>query len=224
MAKREADLIGHFGARGSGKTFSAQQRVRKAPMRRLLVFDPVHQWGEFGTVTGSLQEVLAMMRNNGRWAQSFKIVYRPPDIGAVKIQDKRAPYSVHAFESLCRFAFRCEKMRLVGEELDLVTKAGWSGPHWQAMALRGRHAEIEAIGISQRPALVDKNFYSNASIIRTGRLNDDNDLKRLASALRVPLTEVAALVGYEAIERDMTTGAIVRFDEKGKKKRQPRRR
>ena len=78
------------------------------------------------------------------------------------------------------------------------------------VTLKGRHKGLTVYGNSQRPASIDKNFFGNATIIRTGRLNFAADVKVLANVLQVQALEVQSLQPLEYIERDMGTGAISR--------------
>lgn len=74
----------------------------------------------------------------------------------------------------------------------------------------GRHKGMAIIGASQRPASIDKDFWGNASTVRTGRLNFKADIETLANILHVPKQDITALMPLEFIERDMNSGLIKR--------------
>jgi hypothetical protein len=97
---------------------------------------------------------------------------------------------------------------MVVEELQMVTRPERAPPAWSSCTLRGRHRELAIFGVSQRPAHVDKNFFANATWIRTGRLNCEDDQRCLANVLAVPRPVIAGLVGHQWIARDMLTGAL----------------
>jgi hypothetical protein len=72
--------------------------------------------------------------------------------------------------------------------------------------MRGRHKGMTVIGASQRPASIDKHFFGNATIVRTGRLNFAADIKVLANVLHVPGSHILSLAPLEFFQRDMQTG------------------
>jgi hypothetical protein len=81
------------------------------------------------------------------------------------------------------------------------------------MTLAGRSEALTIYGTSQRPACIDKNFFSNCTRIRSGRLNFEDDIKTMARVLKVKPDQVDSLLPLQYIERDMntqktTTGAV----------------
>ncbi len=66
------------------------------------------------------------------------------------------------------------------------------------------------IGLSQRPAGVDKDFFSNCSFVRSGRINYSSDAKAIADVLGVKKDDITNLNEYEYIQRNMFTGEITR--------------
>lgn len=111
---------------------------------------------------------------------------------------------------LCRIAYAAGECWLVVDELSLVTKPGWAPPGWADCSMRGRHKGMTVIGASQRPASIDKHFFGNASIVRTGRLNFAADIKVLANVLHVPGADISNLQPLEFVQRDMQTGSVQR--------------
>lgn len=95
---------------------------------------------------------------------------------------------------------------MIAEELQRVVTASHAPEYWAELIQTGRKFGASVIAASQRPAEIDKTFFSNATIIRTGRLNYQDDRVTLARVLDVPLERVAQLAGTEYLERDLLAG------------------
>lgn len=59
------------------------------------------------------------------------------------------------------------------------------------------------------PASIDKHFFGNASLVRTGRLNFAADIRTLANVLHADGAEISRLQPLQFIQRDMQSGAAV---------------
>lgn len=195
-AAHKAKIIAVMGASGSGKSLYVKQGLKTQRPRRLLVWDPLHEYGEFGHVVTSLADLAERCK-----AQTFALCFHPSaDPAKAKKQ----------FDVFCQIAYAAGSLTLVAEELAFVTSPSWAPAGWSMVTLKGRHKGLTVYGNSQRPASIDKNFFGNATIIRTGRLNFAADVKVLANVLQVQALEVQSLQPLEYIERDMGTGAISR--------------
>jgi len=115
-------------------------------------------------------------------------------------------------------------LALVAEELNNVTTPGRAPGPWSDCTSRGRHRGLQVFGLSQRPAGVDKDFFSNATMVRTGRLNYASDISVMADVLQVPRADVAGLLPLQWIQRDMKTGQIERGTLEFSAKKRARRR
>jgi len=159
---KNARCIAVYGRRGSGKSTLVKRLIADAP--RLVVFDPVD---EYGGVRGirrapSLKDVRAMMRVG--WASGFKIAYittsdHPRMLHGLAdlIWQAQAPYGAGRDR---------RKVVLVVEEMNLGFPAFKLPAQWFAMGravLQGRHRGIEVIGVTQRPALVSTDFRGNVA-------------------------------------------------------------
>lgn len=119
------------------------------------------------------------------------------------------------FGAFCALAYSRGDLLLVVEELQRVTAPSWAPVEWSDCTLRGRHRRLSIIGLSQRPASVDKNFFSMATFVTTGRLSFPADRRCMAEVLDVPADRVAELRGFDWIGRDMLTGRLaIPADEK----------
>lgn len=211
MSANDAHIIGAFGGSESGKSSFVKQCLRELAPTRLMVWDPMDEYGEFAKVCGS---TLAMVRAAS--AAQFRIRYVPegePD----KLKER--------FAVFCSLAYALGNTTIVVEELQQVTTASWAPAAWSNCTLRGRHKGLWVFGVSQRPASVDKNFFSNATLIRSGRLNFDDDIATMDKVLAIkraalvvdgqPLLTVGDLKKLHYVQRDMkehvVTAGILTF-------------
>ncbi len=192
--QNKAVIVAVMGASGSGKSTFIKQQIRKGRPDRLIVFDPMGEYGEFGTSVNTLQSVAETVKG-----KKFSLAFRP-DAGKAMQQ----------FDLLCKLAYTAGDCWLVVDELAIVTKPGWAPPGWADCSMRGRHKGMTVIGASQRPASIDKHFFGNASLVRTGRLNFSADIRTLANVLHVEGADIGQLKPLEFIQRDMQTGQIQR--------------
>lgn len=190
----KASIIAVMGASGSGKGVYIKKQLRKHKPKRLIIFDPMGEYGEFAKIVTTMAEVVAAVN-----AKQFKIALMPH---SSKVKEQ--------FDLLCKVAYTVGDCWYVVDELSVGTKANYAPPSWSDCSMRGRHKGMTIIGASQRPASIDKNFFSNASTIRTGRLNFAADIKTLANVLHVPGVDISTLAPLNFIERDMTTGEVTR--------------
>lgn len=191
-AKNKALIVAVMGASGSGKSAFVKKEIMRARPRRLMIFDPLKEYGAFGEVVTST----AALRTKAR-AKFFALVFQP-SMALIKEQ----------FDFFCAVSYDSGYCTVVCEELSLVTTANKAPPAWSLITLTGRHKKMCVYGLSQRPASIDKNFFSNATKVRCGRLNYAADIQTLANVLNVPRDKVQNLLPLEFIERETSTGKI----------------
>lgn len=200
----EACIVALMGASGSGKSARARELLREWRPARLIIVDPMDEYGEHARPYASVRDLVAGMK---RGARRVRLVARGDPDARVK-----------QFDALAGIAFEFGTCTFVAEELNLFTKPSWAPPHWADCTLRGRHRGLRILGISQRPAGVDKNFFSNATVIRSCALSYDDDVRCMARVLRVPNAEVQGITrekgeGWFAgryIERHVPTDTVSR--------------
>ncbi len=198
-AANQAAIIAAMGASGSGKSLFVKGDLRRLRPPRLLIWSPLEdtdQYAKHGRLVDSMTDLRETVR-----APRFSLVYQPGG------QFSSWP---DQFDALCQIAFTLGNVVLVVEELGDVTKPHQAPEWWSRVTRQGRHRGMRVYGTSQRPAAVDKNFFSNASMVRSGRLNHRADVQTLAAVLRVKDDEVGALKPLEFIQRDMLTGVVSR--------------
>ena len=204
-APKTADIRAVMGSSGSGKSAYVKQELRGLQPARLLVFDPMAEYGDFAKAAPSMS---ALVRTAAR-SKTFALRWVPRGDNKARMAQ---------FRALCALAFVLGDLTLVVEELQTVTLPAYAPPEWSDCTLRGRHKGLRIFGIAQRPAGVDKNFFGNATVTRTGRLNYDDDIRTMANVLRVSIDEIQALPELAYIERNMRTGVhargMITFGEK----------
>ena len=193
-ARNKAVIIAVMGASGSGKSAFIKQTIRKELPRRLMIFDPMKEYGDFGEVVTTAGALLAKAKGD-----TFAICFQPvSDPDMMKRQ----------FDYFCTLAHAVGNLTMICEELSFVTSPSKAPPGWSAVTLTGRHRKLRVYGSSQRPASIDKNFFSNATKVRTGRLNYAADIKTLANVLGVDVKQIQDLLPLEYLERDMGSGKV----------------
>lgn len=191
-----ADIRAVLGASGTGKSSYVKKFIKRPKNGRLLIFDPMHEYGDYGEVFKRLEPLLAALKGAGEKGK-FCFVFQP--IEEHKTREK-------AFNLVCGAARAAGNLTFIAEELKFVTQPSYAPPYWAALSLTGRHKGIQLIGTSQRPASIDKDFLGNATVIRTGRLVYAPDIKTVADVLQVSPEEIKNLPDLHYIERDMQTG------------------
>lgn len=196
----KAVVVAALGARGSGKSAWVKRQLEDARPPRLLVWDPMREYaGVAGCIPMSdLAGVIRAMKG-ARW----RIAYQPPDTAGMEEQ----------FELLCRAIKAAKRCVFIAEELAFVTTPSRSPPAWRELCLLGRHtthAEATIIGVSQRPASIDKDFLSCCDVIHCGRLAYARDAAAVAPYLGIDHRELMTLADLHYIERTPDQAQCVR--------------
>lgn len=179
--KNKAKIVAVIGASGTGKSSYIKGELLKK-YSRLLVWSPLEKtdnYAEFcgGTVVrGKITEFIAQLK-----AGTKAVVYVPTGNGA---DEKRQ------FDLFCRCVWEIEGAHVLVEELSRVTMPSFAPPAWKNLSTGGRHQGLTIIGVSQRPANIDKDFLGNCTEIRCYRLNYGTDAKVMADSLRMESTYV----------------------------------
>jgi len=113
------------------------------------------EYAEHARAVRSLAEMLNATRSSER---AFRLRYVP------RGTDRELAARFGAF---CALAYSSGDLVMVVEELQRVTTPSWAPAEWSDCTLRGRHRRLSIVGMSQRPASVDKNFFSMATFIRS---------------------------------------------------------
>jgi hypothetical protein len=196
----KAVVVAAVGARGSGKSGWVKAQLEDAQPPRLIVWDPMR---EYGGVAGCvpMSDLAGAIRamDAARW----RIAYQPPN--ATGMEDR--------FELLCVTIKTATRCVFVAEELAFVTTPSKAPPAWRELCLLGRHethAEATIIGVSQRPASIDKDFFSCCDVIHCGRLAYTRDAAAVAPYVGIDHRELMTLPDLHYIERTPNQGEPVR--------------
>jgi Cdc6-like AAA superfamily ATPase len=196
--KQQANIVAVLGASGSGKTSYVMQRLKREKPKRLIIWDTKGEFSREGYATPvyTLAEAVKALQS-----KAFQVAYIPRGDAATMKKE---------FSLLCRAAFHAKALTLVAEELSDVTAPSQAPEGWRKCTSQGRSEGITVYGLSQQPASIDKHFFGNCSLVRTGRLNFGAHIKSMAECLGVDREDVRKLLPLEFIERDMLTGEVNR--------------
>lgn len=200
-----AKVTAIMGATGCGKTTTLRALLAKPKRRRTIIWSPKEPIDNYAAlypgsvVVNSASEVLRLVKAAGRG--EFHLVFRP----RLNREVDQAQ-----FGAVCKIAMAARDVTVVVDELHTVTRPSWAPDGWSELIMMGRGYGCEVFGLSQRPASVDKDFFSNASMIHTGRLAFDEDAKAVSKALTVPWQDVMGLTGFQWIRRDILSGKVTR--------------
>jgi len=198
--ERLASIEIYVGAAGSGKSTAVKARLSAAPASARIIIDPDGEYGRFGTVAPNLAAAVDALAKNG---PDPTVIFRPSFDRAIGIRQ---------FSFLCalawRYAERGRPLLFVVDELSEFTTASEAPAEWRRIVKRGRKAGLSIIAAAQRPAEIDKTIWSNASLVRSGRLNYADDQAVIAAALGVPRDQVAQLGQLDYLEQDRNSGEL----------------
>lgn len=203
---QEAQFIAIIGTTGCGKSTELKKRLKQKQRPRTLIWSPkeaVDNYAAFypgSKIVHTAGEVLDIIGKAGK-ASKFHIVFVPT------LNQKR---DMELFSIVCKIVLAAKNITLIAEELHSVTTASNAPDGWRKINFMGRAFGVEVFGLSQRPASVDKSFMGSLSELWCGRLSHPADQKAMAEVLGVDKSEVSALVGYQAIVRDMQSGKRTR--------------
>lgn len=195
------EVVCIFGRRGAGKTTLARRMVASA--RRLVVWDPLGEWGRDPRTraVGSLAELRDAMRRG--WRAGFRLAWAPPG------QDLPAE-----LDALARFLWAaqapfpsCPGLALVVDECNLglpvhKLRAGLWG--MSRAVLQGRHRGLAVLAIAQRPALVSMDLRGQAHRTLCFALPAGPDLAALRPIFGGGVGGLATLPPYTFLEVDST--------------------
>jgi hypothetical protein len=205
--EHEAQFVAILGATGCGKTTELKKRLAKKKRNRTFIWSPKEALDNYASlyagsvIVRSAKEVLEVLKDAGKRG-GFHLVFQPT------LDQKR---DMVLFDVVCKMLLAVGNLSLVVDELHSVTQPT-NAPHgWRKLNFMGRGYGVHVFGLSQRPASVDKAFMGSLSEIHIGRLPHPPDQKAVAEIIGCKSAEIAALTGYQAIQKNMLTGKITRL-------------
>lgn len=197
-ASNEAQIWAVIGASGTGKGLWAKGELKRLAPARLVAWDFMNEYGEHAKAVSTLGAVRAAMLKAG--TGPLRVRYVPRGAGERALRKE--------FETLCELVYAWGDCVFIAEELANVTTPGWAPAAWRKMSTSGRHAKVHIIGFTQTPALVDKTFLGNATLVHVCALRESAHRRYVAAAIDCPVEDVTALQRFEFIERDYSTGEL----------------
>lgn len=180
---KDAECLAVFGRRGSGKSTFVKSRYLDA--RRLVIFDPMGEYGREIAGVASFETVAALLRHVApRWQRGFKVAFAPsggyPDALhrlSQALWQAQAPYETGEDR---------QKLTLIVEEANLgfpshALPLGQDG--FRRLVLQGRHRGIEIVAVTQRPAKVHPDLRANCARIVCFALADHIDVREIGQMI-----------------------------------------
>lgn len=193
----DADLIAVIGSTGCGKGVYIKKYWLKKSDKRLLIWDYMREYAPFVTqFTDKLGPVIESMKG-----AQFQAAFLP------SFDDKTRKAQ---FDMFCKAAVHAGDVSVIVEELSFVTSPSFAPAGWKMVSSVGRHKGLRVVGASQRPAQVDKAFWSNCTEIHCGFLNYEEDQKVMSKVLGVTMDEIQALKPLQYIHKNVRTKEITR--------------
>lgn len=204
-ADLDAKIWGVMAASGTGKGLWIKAQLKALKPARLVVWDFKREYQEHAKLLPTLGQVHKAMIQAGA-AGPLRIAYCPVGAGQRAMRDE--------FEALCELVYAWENCVFIAEELSNVTTPSWAPAAWRKMTTSGRHAGIHIIGVGQMPALIDKAFLGNCTLIHVGPLHEQAHRDAVERSLDIERGSLAELLKFQFIEKnrdtgELTTGCIV---------------
>lgn len=173
-----------IGKRGSGKSWLVKFLTRDS--KRLVVYDIMSEYTDGVTFEDTEKKELGDFWRQV-YKQDFRIVYRP-------MQTKTE------IEWLAEAIYTLGNLTFIVEEIDSICTA-WEIPQWmQAIIQRGRHRNIEMIGVTPAPFGIHRDLTRQAKDIFVFKTNEPRDMQYLRQLLGESIEEkLTALEPYQFI-------------------------
>lgn len=175
----EKRIEGFFGVSGFGKSARVKMTLYAEKPKRLMVWDPKHEYGEFGQITDKMGAVNRAVEGKA----AFRVVFQPHE------RHRTRETLEVLFSAFCDIAQGAKGLHMVADELHLVTRPGWAPEGWQRLTTGGRHEAITIFAASQSPATIDKSFFRTCSRLWAFMQGDATDADRMAEHITLTKEE-----------------------------------
>lgn len=197
-ASHDAKIWAVIGASGTGKGLWVKSQLKAAKPPRFVAWDFKDEYGDFAPRFTSLEQIRKAMIKAG--TGPLKARYVPTGAGEKALRRE--------FELLCELVYAFGHCVYVAEELANVTTPGWAPAAWRKMTTSGRHEAIHIIGCTQNPALVDKTFLGNCTLVHVCALREHPHRAYVAKSIDCDIADITALQKFEYWERDYEAGTL----------------
>ncbi len=194
----KAKIWAAIGASGSGKGLWIKSQLTKLKPKRFVAWDFMDEYGQFAKRVSTLDELRRAMIAAKGGPLAVRYVSRGAGEKAMRKE----------FEVLCELVYAWGNCVFIAEELSNVTTPGWAPTAWRKMTTSGRHAAVHIIGTTQTPALVDKTFLANCTLVHVSALRIDKHREYVANNIDVDVSRIKALQPLEWIERDFEANVL----------------
>src|SRR5574343_947605 len=182
-----------IGASGTGKGLWVKQQLAALQPARLVIWDFMDEYGDHARPSSTLDAIRRDMIRAGR-SGPLRVRYTPRGTGEKAMRAE--------FEALCELVYAWGGCVFVAEELSNVTTPAWAPPAWRKMSTSGRHMGITLVGVTQNPALIDKTYLSNCTLVHVSGLRNNMHSEYVAREIDCPVERITALEPFQWIERD----------------------
>lgn len=178
----EKKIILVIGQRGTGKSTIARQLIKD--VKRLLIYDTLGRDYFDGVCIDNITTLNETWRKV--YDKNFRIIYQPLN-----------PREDFAY--VCDLVFKCGDMTFLVEEIDTFVPLDPRSIDSEFLMLvqRGRHQEIELIGITQRPYAIPAILRSQCKDLYTFYQFEQRDIEWLRGIIGNTAEEVPSLKQFE---------------------------
>jgi len=181
-----------LGKKGSGKTFLAKRLV--TPCRRLICYDPMHQFGDIGVTVSQFSDLVAYVVANKR--QPFRVVYQP-EIPAGSSGDIVSA----EFVKVCDLVNRLVNVYFLVDEIDnCLPPRDKENGFFKNMIQRGRHAAVSLVATTIRYTDTQRNLTAQADKIVCFHTHEPSDVKYFRAYFGKLADELPTLPPYHFIK------------------------
>jgi hypothetical protein len=191
----DANIFGVMGSTGCGKSMWVKTTLLRKSDRRVAIWDYKREYQNYADlVTENLKEAILSMQKTG-----FRVAFRPSFDDSLRIKQ---------FDLFCKAIWHAKNTKAVMEELAMVTTPQRAPAGWKQLTCSGRSEGITIIGLSQRPAQVDKDFFDNCTELHVGFLAGSKSRSVMAQEMDIPESDIQALGPMEYIHKNLRTKKI----------------
>lgn len=175
-----------MGIRGTGKSTKVKELL--AERKRVFIFDTLGEYTQ-----GIIIEDIKTLSDTWLkvYDKNFRIIYQPIN-------------PVEDFALICDLIFECGDICFCVEEIDTFLSLNPVGLDREFLQIvqRGRHKNIELIGVTQRPYAMPAILRSQCKRLISFRQFEQRDVDWLAGLMGNDAKNIPALVQFEYLEWD----------------------